>query len=130
MIPEKLVQDLQVLQTRGFNCDPPVEKDCRIYVVFKDFPLPSGLYNMETTDLLIFTTVHYPGAGFDMFWTDPSLTLSNGEVPKSADAEEQHLNKNWRRFSYHPYNGKSWNPSEDDVIRFVGYVQQRLCKGD
>lgn len=129
MIPEELRLDLKMLDGRGFVYDI-VEDASKVYIVFKDFPLPSGVYNMEKTDLLIFTTPHYPSAGFDMFWTDDKLTLQNGSIPKQAEHVEPHLGIQRRRFSYHPYNGKPWNPSEDNISRFVEYVQQRLRKGD
>jgi hypothetical protein len=65
-----------------------------------------------------------------MFWVDPKLTLKNNNQPKAGDTFENHLGKSWRRFSYHPYTAKPWNPSEDSVINFMRYVQQRLQKGD
>lgn len=129
MIPDELMRDLRNLQDRGFSYDV-IEDSCKVYICFKGFPLPAGLYNMEKTDLLIFTTPHYPNSGFDMFWTDPSLTLHDGGTPQSADAVQQYLGKSWRRFSYHPYNSTPWNPSEDNVESYVEYVQQRLRKGD
>jgi len=129
MIPEELRKDLEILDSRGFAYDL-VEDGPKVYVVFKDFPLPPGIYNMEKTDLLIFTTPHYPNAGFDMFWTNEGLTLKNGGIPKQAEHIELHLGNKRRRFSYHPYNAKPWNPSEDNVARFVEYVQQRLRHGD
>lgn len=129
MIPEALKRDAVILAQHDF-CFEIVPDGLKIYIQFKDFPLPAGLYNADTTGLLIFTTSNYPNAGFDMFWTDPSLALRDGRVPKQADQLELHLGQNWRRFSYHPYNEISWNPSEDNVVRFVAYVQQRLRNGD
>ena len=129
MIPGELTRDAAALRRRGFDFEL-VENNARIHVVFRDFPLPAGLYNTGATDLLIFTTTYYPNSGFDMFWTDPDLTLSGGGVPGGADALETHLGRRWRRFSYHPYDQRRWNPAEDDVIGFVGYVQQRLQRGD
>jgi len=129
MIPEELKQDLKILKDRGFSYDM-TEEGSKVYIVFKDFPLPPGLYNMEKTNLIIFTTPHYPNAGFDMFWTNEGLTLKNGSIPKQAENIEPHLGKRWRRFSYHPYSKKPWNPSEDNVASYMGYVQQRLRVGD
>ena len=129
MIPEELKQDLEILQERGFSYDI-IEEGPQVYVVFKGFPLPPGLYNMEKTDLLIFTTPHYPNAGFDMFWTDENLTLKNGGIPKQAEHKQPFLGVQRRRFSYHPYSVTPWNPSEDNVVSFMEYVQQRLRKGD
>ena len=129
MIPEALEKDVATLRKRGFNLSI-FENGPTIYLQFSNFPLPSGRYNLERTDLLIFTSVHYPYAGFDMFWTNPQLTLSDGTIPKQAESIENHLNKEWRRFSYHPYTNTPWNPSEDNVERYVEYVQQRLRNGN
>ena len=129
MIPDELVQDLQVLKEQGHEYTI-VEENTKIYIIFKDYPLPLGLYNMEKTDLLIFTTPHYPNANFDMFWVDQNLLLKNNSVPKSTETMENHAGRTWRRFSYHPYNNKPWNPAEDSVISFMSYVQQRLERGD
>ncbi len=129
MIPEELIKDLQVLKESGFVCDL-VEDGSRIYIVFKNYPLPPLIYNMEKTDLLIFTTVQYPNVGFDMFWTDERLTLKNNGVPKSTESVELYIGKRWRRFSYHPFNVIPWNPSKDSVISYISYIDQRLNKGD
>ena len=129
MIPEILLKDIGALKERGFAFKI-IEEGLKIYLWFNNFPLPSGCYNLEKTDLLIFTSVHYPHAGFDMFWTNQDLTLSDGSIPKQADSIETHLGGNWRRFSYHPYQNSSWNPGEDDVAKYLGYVQQRLQNGN
>ena len=85
---------------------------------------------MSKTDLLIYTVPYYPNAGFDMFWVDKDLTLANGSVPSRAETVEIHCNKSWRRFSYHPYTNAPWNPSEDDVCRYISYVVKRLSAGN
>src|SRR5947209_4992521 len=121
MIPEELLADLKTLHERGLLCEI-TEDGQRIFLIFRDYPLPLGVYNVPKTDLLIFTTPHYPNAGFDMFWVSPELRLQNGGVPKSADSIETYIGKTWRRFSYHPYNVRPWSPSEDSVISFVAYV--------
>lgn len=129
MIPEELVKDLEELKEWGYVYD--ITEDAgRVYVVFKGYPLPNGLYNVDKTDLLVFTTPLYPNAGFDMFWVDQSVVLRSSGAPKSGESIENHLGKSWRRFSYHPYNAKAWNPSQDNVVSFMAYVDQRLKRGD
>ena len=128
MIPDELTKDLATMAEMGhINV---VEEGPRVFILFKNYALPDGLYNMEKTDLMIFTTQFYPNAGFDMFWVDEALHLKRGGIPKNADQVESYLGRRWRRFSYHPYNIKPWNPSEDSVIRFLAYVEQRLRRGD
>ncbi|NDB33311.1 MAG: hypothetical protein EB150_08795 [Nitrososphaeria archaeon] len=128
MIPQELTDDMADLkESYTFEI---VEQDNKAYIVFRNFPLPAGVYNKDCTDLLIFTTKQYPNSNFDMFWVDQDLVLQNGQVPKSAEVIESHLGKNWRRFSYHPYNVKPWNPAQDNAASYLEYVKQRLRKGD
>lgn len=129
MIPNDLTNDLHYLKECGYTFDV-IEEGQRIFIIFKGFSLPCGLYSVDKTDLLIFTTQFYPNAGFDMFWVDESLKLKNGNVPRNGEQIEVFVGKRWRRFSYHPYNGKPWNPSQDSVVSFVGNIQKRLSNGD
>jgi hypothetical protein len=129
MIPDELTKDLQFLKECGYVFEL-IEEGPRIYIVFKNYPLPPGVYSSDKTDLLIFTTQFYPNAGFDMFWVDENLKLKNGSVPRNADSLENYLEKRWRRFSYHPYTAKPWNPSEDSVGSFMGNVERRLKNSD
>ena len=129
LVPETLVVDMQVLRDRGYDFEI-IEENPRIFIVFKNYPLPKGAYNLDQTDLLVFTTPYYPNAGFDMFWVDEKLLLKNGAIPQGAGSIENYRGRNWRRFSYHPYNTKQWNPSEDSAATFIAYVEQRLQKGN
>ena len=129
MIPEELTKDLEILKEQNYSYEI-VEESGRVNILFKGYPLPSGIYNQEKTDLLIFTTPQYPNAGFDMFWVDENLKLQNNTIPQNGDSIEVYLGRRWRRFSYHPYNSKPWNPSEDNVVSFMSYIEQRLRRGN
>ncbi len=129
MVPEALSVDLNVLKDRGFSYEV-VEENPRIFVIFRNYQLPLGIYNREKTDLMIFTTPYYPNAGFDMFWVDDRLLLKNNSIPQGANSVENYLGRNWRRFSYHPYSARPWNPGEDSILTFMQHVEQRLRKGD
>ena len=129
MIPSELQKDADELKARGFDLSL-VERDGQIYLVFKNFPLPEGVYSADTVDLLIFTTPRYPRASFDMFWTESDLILKDGSVPKGADAIEPYIGRQWRRFSYHPYQSEPWDPSKDSAVKHVAYIHKRLQNGD
>ena len=129
MIPEQLKQEVAELMASGYNIEL-VEEGNRVYIIFRDYKLKEGLYNIGTTDLLVFTTTSYPSSHFDMFWVNQGLTLKNGGIPQSADHIEGYLNRNWRRFSIHPYNAKPWNPNEDSLTGYLSYVHQRLINGN
>ncbi len=129
MIPQELNHDLELLSSTGLKFKTVVEKR-KVYVWFNDYKLPLSLYNKPSTDLLILTLTSYPKAGFDMFWVNSDVALYDGRTPNNADVIEQHVGKMWRRFSYHPYQNRTWNPSEDSVASFIRYVDQRLERGD
>ena len=129
MIPDELNKDIELLKEQGY-VNEIVEESGRIYIVFKNYPLPDEVYNLLKTDLLIYTTPQYPNAGFDMFWVDETLTLKNKTLPQNGDSIEVYLGRRWRRFSYHPYNAKPWNPSEDNIVSYMSYVEQRLRRGN
>lgn len=129
MIPQQLIEDLKEFAERGYLYEI-VESSNKVYVFFKQYPLPEGIFNLDKTDLLVFTTPQYPNSGFDMFWVDENLTLKDGRPPRSAEQFESHLGRRWRRFSIHPYNQKHWNPGEDDISQFMTYVEKRLRNGD
>ena len=85
MIPEQLQQEVAELIQAGHLIEMMEDAPCnRVYIVIKNYPLPSNAYNMQSTDLLIYTTLLYPSSGFDMFWVNENLLLANGNVPQSA----------------------------------------------
>lgn len=129
MIPQDLTDDLKELKELGYVFEV-LEDTNKVYVRFENFAIPSDKFSMSATQLLIFTTPLYPKANFDMFWTDENLILKNGNVPKNGEVIETHLGKRWRRFSYHPYSNKLWNPALDDVGSFIEHVRGRLRRGD
>lgn len=124
MIPNQLQEEVTSLKKAGYQIQLS-EAGNRIYIQFKDFPLPDG-YNIGKTDLLVFTSTAYPSIAFDMFWVNSTLLLDGNRIPKAAQHIENHLGITWRRFSIHPYQHEPWNPSEDNLESFLTYVVQRL----
>ena len=126
-LPPQLETDIDTLKKEGYSVkairDPP--DNPRIYILFEDYPLPDGWKNGEkkTSELLLITDISYPNSKIDMFWMVPGVVLEDGSPPKSAQVMENHLGKQWRRFSWHC--GK-WNPAVDNVITYLGTVDERL----
>jgi len=125
MISEILQKEIAHLIEVGFLIEA-VEEGNKILIIFKDFKLPKGVFNVVKTDLLVWTTSSYPSSNFDMFWVDKDLLLVNNQTPKNAQHIELFCGKSWRRFSIHPYNAKPWNPLEDSLESYLVYIQQRL----
>lgn len=125
MMPPELDADIEHLRTEGFNIEP-VEADQRIYLIFHGFALGDA-FKPTATDLMVFTSVQYPNAGFDMFWVGEDVSLATGGVPQSADQFENYLGRRWRRFSWHL--NRPWNPSRDSLRTWICTVEERLRKG-
>lgn len=123
MIPVVLQKEVIDLKEVGYQIQLK-EVGNKIYVIFNDYPLPKG-YNLDRTDLLVFTCSMYPSCPFDMFWVDKTLILINGVIPKASTIDTQY-NQQWRRYSIHPYNNNKWNPSEDSLSGFLSYINKRL----
>lgn len=120
-LPPKLeseLVDLRELFVIEVTEDPSV-----INLVFKGFPLGDG-FSIAASDLLIRVPRTYPDAGPDMFWLDPSVTLSNGTVPQAANAFEDYIGRRWQRFSWHWQ--APWNPNVSNMHAYIEFVRRRL----
>jgi hypothetical protein len=97
------------------------ESDC-ISLIVRNFELGDG-YSVPNSDLLVRMPRSYPDAGPDMFWTDPAVTLVNGQIPQSAESIEGYVGRQWRRFSWHR---QPWNPRVDNLSGYLEFVRKRL----
>ena len=110
---EKLGFDVRLSNLDGFFC-----------VVIAAYPLPRG-YSQSSSDLLLRIPVSYPNGKPDMFWLEKDVTLEDGSIPEKADVIERYLEKEWRRFSWHP---KCWNPAIDTIETYLEFVNRRLIQ--
>jgi hypothetical protein len=122
-LPPKLQSELDELAVASYKIEVSEDQDF-INLVFKEFPLGNG-YSAPESDLLLMVPRSYPDAGPDMFWLNPDITLASGQVPQSAESIENHLNKNWRRFSWHR-QGSPWNPTIENIASYLEFIHRRL----
>ncbi len=100
-----------------------VKEGSRVFVVLGKVRLPSGLFRLGETDVLLITDQQYPLSALDMFWTEVDVVRADGSVPQSAEAIETHLGRQWRRFSWHR-NG-IWNPARNGLLDHLAFVESR-----
>lgn len=124
-MPRELERDAQALRDLGYNIELALEGQ-RVYVIFRDFSLGEK-FQPQRTDLMVFTTILYPNAGFDMFWVDEKVRLADGRIPQAADAIEHYMGRPWRRFSWHL--NRAWSPIRDSLPSWISYVEERIAKG-
>jgi hypothetical protein len=119
-VPPRLEKEINELRNQ---CAIEVYEDADfVALVLKNFPVGNG-YNVSNSDLLLKIPKTYPDAGPDMFWTDPRLTLANGQIPQAGEVMETYMARQWRRFSWHRSN---WNPNVDNMHGYLEFVRKRL----
>jgi hypothetical protein len=124
MISAGILQEIKLIEAAGMKIDA-TESEGMVCIVIHNYQLARS-FNKVMTDLLIMLPLSYPSGKPDMFWIDSDVLLSGGAIPQSADQIETHLNRQWRRFSWHL---ATWNPSTDNLITYIEFVNARLSKG-
>jgi Prokaryotic E2 family E len=99
------------------------------WVLFKEFPLPSG-WNREKTPLLILIPAGYPMTPPDNFYVPLGFRLASAGLPSNYSEPANHLGRQWGQFSFHADQGR-WNPSADllegdNLLTFMLLVEGRL----
>lgn len=121
-LPPKLDRELNALQ-KTYQVEV-CEDSSFVNLVFRNFDLGPG-FNVASADLLIRVPLSYPDSGPDMFWTDPRVLLASGQEPQAANAREQYLGREWRRFSWHH---NRWSSVHDSLFTFLEFIRHRLAQ--
>jgi hypothetical protein len=103
-----------------------IERENRVYILLKKVSLPVGAFRLTETDVLFITDQQYPLSALDMFWTEVGIVWVDGSVPQSAESIETHLDRQWRRFSWHR-NG-IWNPARNGLLDHFAFMEARLAE--
>lgn len=106
-----------------------LEDEARRFVVFKDFPLPAGVYEsngqpINAVDVLIELPSVYNNSGPDMFWTYPYLTLKGGVQIKNAQPGadvRNHDGRVFERWSRH-WGRAGWRARIDSISTVVDRI--------
>ena len=123
-LPPLLEEHIKTLESDGHKIE--VKEGPEICIIFKDYSIPSNIWDCEKVDLLVITHPTYPNAKMDMFWVDPPITLKNGAMAKAVSPEKK-CERDWQRFSWHVNN---WNPAHDNLITYLNVVNDRLKKNE
>lgn len=97
--------------------------DNTVLVTVPEVRLPPG-WSQQTTAIDFIIPVGYPAARPDCFYADANLRLASGGMPASSGANQlPHLGQQRLWFSWHV---SSWQPGRDDLLTYVGVIQNRL----
>ncbi len=119
--------DEQLEKLRETYPDASMEKrpDGPAVVVVPGIDLPGG-WNCSTTTVFFLVPLGFPMAQPDCFWTEDSLRLSNGQIPKNAGVQMPPFGQSQKLwFSWHVAN---WSQSRDSLKTYLGVIKSRLAR--
>lgn len=93
-------------------------------IVLPSYTLPTG-YAPSRSDLLIRLNPGYPDVPPDMWWFDPAVRPINHPVPPQTECTEQHLGRQWQRWSRH-LNPGQWKSGIDSLESFFALLRLEL----
>ncbi|MEO9480562.1 MAG: multiubiquitin domain-containing protein [Maribacter dokdonensis] len=101
-----------------------IQEGNRRWLIFRGYKIPDG-YNVEVADLAILIPPHYPTAGLDMMYLNPSLKRKDGAVIKAL-SNQTIEGKIYQRWSRHRSAANKWNPNIHNVESHVDLMVRCL----
>jgi len=116
-------KDRKYLLARGFAFDEVTSGSVN-GLVFPNFTLPKGLFDRDSSALLIILPSGYPDLPPDMFYLNPWARLaSTKQYANRADQAYQFNNLNWQRWSRH---NTEWRRGKDGIWTMLKRVEHAL----
>lgn len=119
-LPEK---DRRYLADRGIAYEE-VEQGGQKALVFRDYPLPAGVFDHPQADLLVLLPGGWPDTGSDMFYLFPWVkVVRTGAYANCADQPHTFGDRTWQRWSRH---SPEWRCGRDGIWTVLRRVDTAL----
>lgn len=116
-------RDREYLKSHKIVFEEVVERN-HLGLILKQYRLPSGHYDLETTDILILLPSGYPDIAPDMFFLLPWVKLARSQkYPPRANISYQFKGQNWQRWSRH---NRQWRRGVDGIWTMLKRVNNAL----
>lgn len=129
-----LDEDYEKLYERSISIE---EDEQNRFVIFKNHPVPEGIYTVDACDVLVVIPRGYNQEGNDMFWTNPRLVRRDARpIPATMDVgggdSRIHKGREFCRWSRHwrPDSKAAWRPGMDDIISIQRRIEWALRNPD
>ena len=99
----------------------------RRWLLIYGYPLPVG-YNERRVTLALEVPPSYPGAQIDMFYLNPTLSLTSGQALPCTEAQATINGAMYQRWSRHRTTESEWHPDTDNVVSHLALVESALAK--
>jgi hypothetical protein len=118
-------RDVKFLDEKGLDWQLLPDPQGAACVVVKGFDVAGGGFSPTKTDLMIRIPQQYPMTPLDMWYCNPPIRIgATGQFAQASDVREQHLGREWQRFSRHLNGG--WRPGIDSLKSFFVLIQREL----
>ncbi|MER9971355.1 E2/UBC family protein [Mesorhizobium sp. M0060] len=95
-----------------------------IAIIIPSFPLPSG-FTAVSADLLLRLSPGYPDVAPDMWWFEPAVRRTDGQVIEATHSQEAYLGRTWQRWSRH-FQAGQWRSGIDSLESYLTLVKKEL----
>ncbi|MER8758106.1 hypothetical protein NKH69_20875 [Mesorhizobium sp. M0976] len=95
-----------------------------IAIIIPSFPLPSG-FTAVAVDLLLRLSPGYPDVAPDMWWFEPAVRRTDGQVIEATQSQEAYLGRTWQRWSRH-FQAGQWRSGIDSLESYLTLVRKEL----
>jgi hypothetical protein len=118
-------RDVKFLNEKGFDWELHPDPNGAAFVVVKGLDVRGGGLSPPSTELMVRIPQQYPMTPLDMWYCDPPIRIAlTGQFPAASEVMEQHLGRQWQRFSRHLNGG--WRPGVDGLRSFFTLIQREL----
>jgi molecular chaperone GrpE (heat shock protein) len=137
-LPAGLAHEVVDLR-KDYDVDVDTETEAQyLWVIVRNYPIPSDAYNKDRTDTLIRVPENYPEQPPDWVYVDEDFRLANGDVPRNGNRHEDNPHANdilegWMSLSWHirSLDSVEWVPYKTGLRWYLDtIVQGRLRTGE
>lgn len=132
-MPLLLDSDYEEMKKRALSY---AEDERARFLILLNYPIPDGLYEQKSADILVIIPTNYNQAGNDMLWTYPRLVRADRKpIPNTNETgggdNRVFDGKEFCRWSRHWRAGPSvWKPGQDDIVTILRRIEWALGHPD
>lgn len=117
--------DTDYLLEKGYQFEEKIDTN-RNGLIIRNWVLPSGKFNFQTSDLLILIPNGYPEVRPDMWYFNPALLLASSNRPaRQTQANINFEGKIWQRWSRH-FPANEWRSGVDGIHTYLKKIEVAL----
>lgn len=117
--------DRDYLLEKGYQFEEKIDTSGNGLII-RNWLLPEGKYNLQTSDLLILIPSGYPDIKPDMWYFYPDILIApSNKAARQTEAKINFEGKPWQRWSRH-FPANEWRSGIDGIHTYLKKVQIAL----